>query len=492
MSKLPAAIGLALLVATLAGCAGGAGDPPAVGSAPSQDECRLAREEHPKIMRQFGGELSDANIRNYVASVGQRVAARTEMPNIEWHFTVLNSDIVNAFALPCGYVYVTRGLLTLAGSEAELAGVLGHEAGHVTGRHTAQRLDRGRSAAIGATILGAAVGILTGSGAAAQVAAQAAGAGAQTYLAGYSRDQEFQADELGVVYLSRAAYDPLSMAQFLEKLQADSQLTAELMGKPGAADSFSIMQSHPRTPDRVRKAIEEAGEAGRGVANPRIGRDEYLRVINGMAWGGDPENGFVKNNIFIHPTLRFRFAVPQGFRIFNGESSVAALGPDDARVVFDRIGRSAERGAAPLANILQQAQFQSVEALTVDQLPAATGTRLIQTNNGQRLNLRAVLIRGEPDVVWRFQFITPPEVTARYDAAFRTTTYSFDQMTPQQAAAERPFRVRVVRVGANDTQESLAARMAAKDLALRRFQVLNGLKPQERLQPGQMVKLVAE
>ncbi|MBL8699456.1 MAG: M48 family metalloprotease [Alphaproteobacteria bacterium] len=491
MTKTAVALAAALLAATLAGCAGGPGERPVAGAAPSQSECSLAREEHPKLIKQFGGEVADANIRNYVASVGRRVAARSEMPDIDWHFTVLNSDIVNAFALPCGYVYITRGLLSLAGSEAELAGVLGHEAGHVTARHTAQRMERGNAAAVGATILGAAVGVLTGSGAAAQVAAQAAGAGAQVYLAGYSRDQEFQADELGVVYLSRASYDPRSMATFLEKLQEDSRLTAELMGKPEAADAFSIMQSHPRTPDRVRKAIEEAGDVAH-VANPRIGREEYLRVIDGMAWGGDPDSGFVKNHVFIHPSLRFKFAVPPGFRMFNGESAVAALGPDNTRVIFDRVGRASEAGAAPLVNALRQAQFQNVEQITVDRLPAATGARTVQTRDGQRLDLRTVLIRGDQDVVWRFQFITPPSVTARYNDAFRATTYSFDQLTPQQAAAERPFRIRLARVGASDSQESIARRMAPSDLPLRRFQVLNGLKPQDRLQPGQIVKIITE
>ncbi|MBM3526158.1 MAG: peptidase M48, partial [Alphaproteobacteria bacterium] len=425
------------------------------------------------------------------ASVGRRLAARSEMPDIEWHYTVLNSDVVNAFALPCGYVYITRGLLALAGSEAELAGVLGHETAHVTARHTAQRIARGNAAAAGATIVGVAVAVLTGSSVAAQAATQVAGAGAQTYLAGYSRDQEFQADELGVVYLSRASYDPLSMAQFLEKLQEDTRLTAELMGRPESADSFSIMQSHPRTPDRVRKAIEEAGEVGR-VANPRVGRDEYLRVIDGMAWGGDPDNGFVKNNVFIHPSLRFKFAVPPGFRMFNSDTAVAALGPDNARIIFDRVGRSAERSAEPLMNALRQSQFQNIEAITVDRLPAATGARVVQTRDGQRLDLRAVLIRGEPDTVWRFQFVTQPGVTERYGEAFRRTTYSFDQLTPQQAAAERPFRIRLVRVGPNDTQDSLARRMATTDLPLRRFQVINGLKPEDRPRAGQIVKIIGE
>ena len=141
-----------------------------------------------------------------------------------------------------------------------------------------------------------------------------------------SRDQEFQADELGVGYLSRARYDTRAMASFLEKLDADSRLTAEQMGNPGAADQFSIMQSHPRTLERVRRAADEAKEVA-SVPNPRVAADDPLRMIDGLTWGGDEASGFVKNNVFIHPGLRFKFEVPRGFRLMNTDTAVAAIGP---------------------------------------------------------------------------------------------------------------------------------------------------------------------
>ncbi len=478
-------------IALVAACAGGSGpsDRPQVGVAPSADECKIARDEHPKIIAQFGGEHPDANIRRYVSNVGRQLAAQSEMPNIEWHYTVLNSDVVNAFALPCGYVYVTRGLLALASSEAELAGVLGHETGHVTAQHTAQRLERGRTAAIGAVILGGIVGLATGSGAVGDVVTQATFAGAQPVLAGYSRDQEFQADELGVAYLSRARYDTRAMARFLEKLDADSRLTAEQMGNPGAADQFSIMQSHPRTLERVRRSAEEAKEAAQ-IANPRVAADEHLRMIDGMTWGGDDSSGFVKNNVFVHPGLRFRFEVPRGFRLMNSDTAVAAIGPAGARVIFDRDEKAPRGDGSQLARHLASTGVQGVEELTIDRLPAATGTGRVRTNDGQALDVRRVLIRGD-GAVWRFTFVTPPNLTAQYNDAFRRTTFSFDQLTPQEAASQRPFRVRLVRVGASDTQETLAQRMATDD-GLRRFQVLNGLRTGDRVPVGQMVKVIAD
>ncbi len=172
--------------------------------------------------------------------------------------------------------------MALAANEAELAGVIGHEIGHVTARHTAQRY----SAAVGASIFSTAVGVILGG-----PFGQVANAGASMALAGYSREQEFEADTLGVRYLDRTGYDDSAMASFLSKMQAESQLAAELAGRPGAADEFSIMQSHPRTPDRVRAAIEEARKQGAANPQARIGRDEYLNLIDGLTWGGDRESG---------------------------------------------------------------------------------------------------------------------------------------------------------------------------------------------------------
>lgn len=483
---------LFLVAALLAGSLGACSTNPATGEqsftafmSPEQ-EAQVGREEHPKILAQFGGQYADAQVRDYVTRLGKSLAARSEMPELDWHFTVLNSDIVNAFALPGGYVYVTRGLLALASSEAELAGVLGHEIGHVTARHSAQRYSRGTLAQGGtaiATVLGA---VLLGD-AGAQLAQTVVGGGAQLALAGYSREQEFQADELGVRYLARAQYDPFAMARFLEKLQADSMLQAELAGHPGAANGFSLLQSHPRTPDRVRDAIAKAGAQGR-PENPRVLRDEYLRIIDGLSWGGDPANGFVKDSVFIHPNLRFRFQVPVGFRIMNNPDSVAAIGPGGAQIRFDADPRAPRDR---LAGYLRQMNLQAVEERSIDGLPAATGVGRLRSQNGNSYDARLALIGGS-GTVWRFLFIAPAGGLGGFDGAFQRTLASFHQLSAGEAASARPYRIRMIRAGASDTQQSLAARMATRDAALRRFQVLNGLDEGSALQPGQLVKIIAE
>ena len=484
----------ALLIAFLLGAAPLAGctSNPATGATSftgfmsRDDELRLGRQEHPKIVAQFGGEYADPAVRDAVARVGGSLAARSEMPELDWRFTVLNSDIVNAFALPGGFVYVTRGLLALASSEAELAGVLGHEIGHVTARHAAQRYSTGvlaQAGTVAATILG---GVLLGD-AGARLAQTTVGGGAQLALAGYSREQEFEADELGIRYLGRASYDPGAMARFLEKLQLETALQAELAGRPGAADEFSLLQSHPRTPDRVRQAIREAGEAGR-PADPRVLREEYLRAIDGLSWGGDARNGFVKNAVFAHPELRFRFEVPRGFRIVNGDSAVVAVGPDRVQIVFDRDAR-APRGQ--MAAYLRQIGADAVEDTSAGGLPAATGIGRIRDRAGQVQDLRIFLIAGD-QAVWRFRFLSPPSATPRHAEALRQTAFSFRQLDAATAASLRPHRIALVRAARDDSAETLARRMAVQDAALRRFQVMNGLRPGEALVPGQTYKIIAE
>jgi predicted Zn-dependent protease len=228
LSLLLVAGGLVAALA-LAGCA----QSPATGrniftgGLSPEDEVKLGREQHPEIVREFGGEYDDPQLRAYVESLGRLLAQTSELPNLDWHFTVLDTPVVNAFALPGGYVYVTRGLLALADNEAELAGVLAHEIGHVTARHSAERYGQsvlGSAAALGGSAAALGVGVLLGS----QAAAEATSGAAQLAVLSYSRDQEFEADTLGVRYLARTGHDPEAMATFLRRLLGHSRYEAEL------------------------------------------------------------------------------------------------------------------------------------------------------------------------------------------------------------------------------------------------------------------------
>ena len=456
-----------------------------------EKEVEVGRDEHPKILKQYGGELDDPKLRAYVDSVGQRLARQSELPDLKFTFTVLNSDVTNAFALPGGYVYVTRGLISLASNEAELAGVLGHEVGHVTARHTAQRYSRAVATGIAATAVGVLESIFLGTNVVGQVGAQAG----QLYLAGYSRDQEFEADTLGVRYLGRSGYSPTAMSTFLAKLQAESALTAQLAGKPGSTNDFDIMATHPRTQDRVREAVAAAHEQGAAPGDGRIGREEFLTAIDGMAYGGDRKSGFVRNRVFVHPSLRFQFEVPPGFVLVNSDRNVAARGPNGATVVFDRESRPQVAGIA-MTNYLsgvwgRNVRLQQLERLTINEMDAATALARVQNNSGVR-DLRLVAIRYDANTIYRFLFVTQPADTAGLADWLRRTTYSFRRLSEAEAAKASPLRVRVVTVGASDTVESLARRMAFDTAQDQRFRLINGLQPDEKLRPGDRVKIIAD
>ncbi|GAB4171353.1 MAG: M48 family metalloprotease [Thalassobaculales bacterium] len=452
-----------------------------------ENEAEIGRQEHPKILKEFGGAYPDPALGAYVAGIGLRLARASDRPDIAYTVTVLNAAMVNAFALPGGYVYVTRGLMALADTEAELAGVLAHEIGHVTARHSAARYNKGMLAQLGVGILGA----LGGGG-----LAQALGLGAQVYLQGFSREQEFEADQLGVRTLVRAAYRPEAMAGFLAKLGDQSRVDAQMAGRPpGEVDRFDMMATHPRTPDRVGRAMQAAADLPR-PDNASDGREEYLRRIDGMIYGDDPKEGLVRGRAFVHPALRLRFEVPPGFRLVNGSDQVAAYGPGGAAIRFT-MARS--RSADPAQHIAREwganLPLGGVEALSVAGLPAAAARADVRLDSGPAV-LRLVAIRGEwpqgGTAMYRFLFLSTPQAARELDRPFRDTVYSFRRLSAEEAAGIRPLRIRLHRVAPGDTPAALIARMPAGPFQAERFAALNGLPPGLIPPVGDLVKLVAE
>lgn len=447
----------------------------------SDQERKIGADEHPKVIKEFGGVYSDPRLSGYVTAVGARLARVTEQPGLGYTFTVLDNPIVNAFALPGGYVYITRGLMALAESEAELAGVLGHELGHVVARHGAQRQSRSILAQIGAGLLGAA----TGSKAIGNLAAAGAGA----YLRGFSREQELEADRLGVRYISRAGYDPGAMSSFLSKMQANSRLNAKIAGQsPGKVDKFDIMATHPRTAKRVQRAIELTGAtAGQGA----IERDSYLRRLDNMIYGDSPAQGYARGRVFAHPVLRFSFRAPAGFRLRNTAHKVAALGPGKVMILFDR---EPEAFTSGMTTYLTEKWAKGkvlvdLRDATVGGMPAATARTTIDAD-GKRLPARLAAIRFGSGRIYRFLGVAPTGSSAALATAFEQTVFSLRRLSAGQAAALRPWRLRAIPVRPGDTADSLSRRMPFSDFPVERFQVLNGLDAGRPLVAGTLVKLV--
>ena len=341
-----------LLIASLSGCTTNpaTGDSVFTGMSNDAQELRVGREQHPQIIKAFGGEFGSSELRRYVDSIGQLLARTVERKTFKYTFTLLNSEVVNAFALPGGYIYISRGLMALAENEAEVAGVLAHELGHINALHHGRREGQGLLANI--LVVGAGI---AGGRAAADLGGMVVGGA----LRAYSREHELESDSLALRYMSRAGYDPEAMVNFLRKMRASSRLEAKRLGKsPDKVDEFNYLATHPAPAERVRLASQQAQQYQ--VKKPMRGRSIYLRKINGLLYGDDPSQGFIRGRVFSHPKLKFRFEVPEGFRLFNTPQAVIAKGPNDASDHF-RFSQAVSRWAnylLPAEYLGPQRQFE--------------------------------------------------------------------------------------------------------------------------------------
>ncbi|HEY1095773.1 MAG TPA: M48 family metalloprotease [Alphaproteobacteria bacterium] len=451
---------------------------------PEQEQA-MGDEQSGEITAEYGGVNDNAKLNEFVAMIGAKLVPYTERRDVpNYTFTVLNSDDVNAFAMPGGYIYITRGLLSLAENEAQVAGVLAHELGHIQGRHSAQQYSQTALANIGVGLLGAAIG-----GTGGEMAGQAVGLGAQAGLMKYSRTHEFEADSLGIRYMQLAGYDPKEAARFLETLDRSTQFENKINGTGQGANAFSFLSSHPATPDRVQRAYTLASQTPQNI-NYYLGRDKYMSAIDGTNYGGSSKSGFVRGNEYIHPQMGFRFSVPAGFNIQNGEKQVAAENGRGALIVFD-MGKGLTND--PVAYLsqswLQNLAPANVEPITVNGLSAATGIAVINSSAGTK-DGRFIAISAERGEFYRLAYLTPQGQQSSYTTDFQRSTYSFAKLTQAEKEKLSPNNIRIVTVGNGDTPATLAKKMAVPDHALDRFCLLNGVTPETTLKPGDKIKLV--
>ncbi|MDA1309955.1 MAG: M48 family metalloprotease [Proteobacteria bacterium] len=444
-------------------------------------ERQAGRQADPEIRRQFGGRYEDDPLQAYVNRLGQALAAKTETPDLAFTFTVLNAPDINAFALPGGYVYVTRGLLGLADSEAQLAGVLAHEIGHVTARHAAQRQSWASVAQLG--------GLLIQSGPAKDLS-QAFNLGGEVFLSGYSREQEFEADTLGVRYLARAGHDPAGVPRFLAKLRQHAILASQISGAEANPDQFQFLGSHPRTIDRVRRAVADAKRAM--DQGGHIGREAYLRRIDGLIHGDDPADGEIRGRTFIQPVRGYRFSIPKGFAMRKSADKILISGPGGLQALVDEAavasGRSMDRYLT--ADWAGRLQLTGVQQITINGLPAATGATSAETLSGP-VTLRLIAVRLGPRRALRLKIQIPHNAPASNDIALRRMTYSLEAIP--SVAVSRLHREHIVihRTQPGDSVATLAGRLPGNKFRKRRFQVLNGLMDGEEPSVGTLVKLIS-
>ncbi len=483
-------VALVLMLPMLPGCTTNpaTGDQSFTAFMSPEDEARIGAEEDKKITKELGGPYKSPKLEAYVRNVGKKLAAVSELPNTPWQFKVLNDNAVNAFALPGGYVYITRGLLAIADNEAEMAGVLAHEIGHVTARHSAQRYSTAMATNLGLTglsILGSVLGVPSGVG-------QIISTGAQMAMQQYSQSQELEADMLGMRYMARAGYDPRAATSFFRKLKAHSSLEARQKGKDGV--SHNIMSTHPRTEERIAQAMKLAKT--KAVANPIVRREAFLQMIDGMVFGDDISQGVRKGRTFTHPGLKITFTVPPKFVLFNSPKQVVAFGPEKSRVVFDMANPKDAKKVRDLRAYLsgvwgRNLRLSGVEKLDVNSMPAATGQARISDANGTR-EVRLLVVRMNNERIYRFAFIAKPSEMQRLNVELRRTTYSFRRLSQAEADAIQPLRLKVRPVKAGETAIDLAARFPFERFQREWFRLLNNLSIGENPPAGRQIKLVVE
>jgi predicted Zn-dependent protease len=451
----------------------------------SQSAASKAAQQHPQLLEEFGGSETGAR-GAYVTSVGRKIAAASGVPGGGtgvFTITTLNSPVMNAFAVPGGYVYITRQLLGLMDDEAELASVLGHEVGHIAARHSESRQTRGLLSQLGAL----AVGVLTGSSQVAQIAGQVS----QGLFLSFSRSQEFEADTLGIRYMTAAGYDPAASPSLLASLGAATSLEARGAGRNDERAVPSWARTHPLSEDRVRRATQKAQETRRvgvGVRN----RDQFLAQLDGVLVDDDPRQGIVEGRDFLHPDLRLGFTVPQGYGIQNGVRAVSISGQNgqaqfstgayngDMSTYIAQVFRSI---AGQQAGQLQIPQLRST---SVNGIPAAYTTASAQTQQGV-VDVTVFAYQWDSNTAYHFVTLTPGGSGL---GAFGSMVGSLRRLSASQATAIRPRVIDVVTVRSGDTVQSLASRMAYNDLKLERFLTLNSLAANSTLRPGDKVKLV--
>ncbi len=471
---------------TLAGCMAPGGSIPSASAPITQSEAQMGAQYHPQFLAEFGGAMTGSQAQ-YVEQVGKNIAVQSGLGNAREAFTVslLNSPVHNAFAVPGGYIYTTRQLVTLMNNEAELAGVLGHEVGHVAARHSQRR----QQAAQRNTLLGGGLailsGLLLGDSGIGNTLSRTFLEGSQLLTLRFSRQQELEADDLGIQYLGKAGYDRRAMATVLASLAAQNALDARLAGRNASVPEWA--STHPDPASRVQGALSKANAAGTGgVTN----RDTFLTRIDGLLYGDDPAQGMIEGSTFIHPELMLAFTAPQGFYMVNGTRAVSIQGQGgQAQMTTATYNGNLETYVRQQFTALggQNSQLApaEIQRTTVNGLPAVYGTARVNNGNSQ-VDVVVFAYEFSRNQAFHFSAITPAGRAGTFNSMFQ----SMRRITSAEAAAVVPKKLQVVTVARGDTVASLARRMAYPSAQEERFRVLNALGSNDALTPGQKVKLV--
>jgi len=442
-----------------------------------------AQRENAQLIQELGGAETGPRAA-YVESIGRRVGNVSGIanPGQALHFVTLNSAVENAFSVPGGYVYITRQLMSLMDDESQLAFALGHEVGHIAANHAHIREQYAERNPLG--VFGQIIGAVFGSWAGRDIRMQAA-----LNQLSFSREQEYQADTLGLRYMITAGYDPAGAAQLLAALSRQTALQARVQGRTNR-QTPEWASTHPLSENRMQRALQEAratGRIGTGVHH----RETFLSEIEGIYVDDDPAQGVIDGATFTHPDLRIQFSVPPGYLMSNGTYAVTVSGSaGKAQFSGGRYSGSLDTYILQVIQTLTRGQIQLAvpppQRTVINGMQAAFTTARFNSQSGP-VDVSVVAYQWDPQHVYHFVMLT----SGGYGIGpFTPMVNSLRKITPQEAAAIRPRVIHIVTVSQGDTIQSLASRMAYRDFKVERFMTLNGLSSNSQLAPGQKVKLV--
>ena len=475
MSRSLAPIALSALLAVIAACATN----PVTGKREfsfmsEAQEISIGQESHPQILQEMGA-YDHRDLQQYVSDIGVRLAKTSERPQLPWRFTVVDQPVVNAFAVPGGFIYITRGILGYLDSEAQLVGVLGHEIGHVTARHSAQQYTRAMGGTLGLAALSIFVPATRPFG---QLTEQALG----VLFLKYGRDDELQSDSLGATYAATNGWDPRAVPQFLATLGRLSEGSEK--GIP------NWLSTHPDPGSRVTEVGAIVEKVAVGRSDFAVNHDAYLQRIDGIIYGDNPQQGIVRGNKFLHPVLRFGIDYPQGWEIQNMPQQVVAKAPNAnvfllLQLVQKPQGRNVEEIAA---NSMRGFRAISGQRTTINGLDAFIGVYQGALEGLGNVGVRAAHI-SHNNQVYMLAGLAPPDAFEQADSTFTQAIRSFRPLSAAEAENVRPNLVDLYVVRQGDTWASIAERSGGVVTA-ETLSIMNNSQPRARPTPGARIKIV--
>jgi len=442
-------------------------------------EVAMGKQADPGIVASFG-KYEDAKMQQFIETKGQAMAKISHRNHLDYEFKILDSPVVNAFAVPGGYVYFTRGIMAHFNNEAEFAGVLGHEIGHITARHSARQYT---SQMLGQVLLIGGIVISPEFGQFADVASQSLG----MLLMKYSRDHESESDELGVSYSTKIGYDAHEMGDFFNTLH-------RLSTKDGRDPIPTFQSTHPDPLDRYNKVHQMADEAQKKNAksNYEVGRDSYLRMIDGMVYGEDPRQGFTENGMFYHPDLKFQYKLPNGWQVNNTPAQVQMGHKDGKAAMFLSLGQGSNLQEA-LNNELQQNKLTLVEksSKNVNGLPAlaAISEQVGQDQQGQQIKIRVLsyFIQYGSNI-YKFNGLTYDNLFSQFAPTFESSMQSFKKLTDPSKINKKPERIKIQTVPSTMSLNQALNRFNVPSNRAEEFAILNGMQLSDSVAGGTLIK----